>query len=38
MDKHVGIVTQVIGPVIDIEFNEEHLPKLLNAIEINHDG
>ncbi len=38
MDKHIGIVTQVIGPVLDIEFDEEHLPKLLNAIEIDHDG
>lgn len=37
MDKNVGIVTQVIGPVLDIKFEEEHLPKLLNAIEVNFE-
>ena len=30
----VGRVKQVIGAVLDIEFSEEHLPELLNAIEI----
>lgn len=34
LDKNIGIVTQVIGPVIDIKFNDSHLPELLNAIEI----
>ncbi len=34
MDKNIGIVTQVIGPVIDIKFNDNYLPELLNAIEI----
>ncbi|MBV1758809.1 MAG: F0F1 ATP synthase subunit beta [Dethiosulfatibacter sp.] len=29
-----GRVKQVIGAVLDIEFSEEHLPALLNAIEI----
>ncbi|MGB2578340.1 F-type H+-transporting ATPase subunit beta [Elusimicrobium simillimum] len=29
-----GIVTQVIGPVIDIEFAEGKLPKINNAVEI----
>ncbi|MDP3386773.1 MAG: F0F1 ATP synthase subunit beta [Eubacteriales bacterium] len=29
-----GRVKQVIGAVLDIEFSEEHLPELLNAIEI----
>ncbi|HBH11717.1 MAG: ATP synthase beta chain [Clostridiales bacterium 38_11] len=29
-----GRVKQVIGAVLDIEFSEEHLPDLLNAIEI----
>lgn len=38
MDKNIGIVTQVIGPVLDIRFEEEQLPKLLNAIEINYDN
>ena len=37
MSDNIGIVTQVIGPVLDIEFEEGHLPRLLNAIEIEHN-
>ncbi len=33
---HTGVVTQVMGPVIDVRFSEEHLPELLHAIEIRH--
>ncbi|SHJ74584.1 ATP synthase F1 subcomplex beta subunit [Dethiosulfatibacter aminovorans DSM 17477] len=33
-ELNIGRVKQVIGPVIDIEFSEENLPELLNAIEI----
>ncbi|MDF2801043.1 MAG: synthase subcomplex beta subunit [Anaerocolumna sp.] len=36
MDNRVGIVTQVIGPVLDLKFSDGHLPDLLNAIEINY--
>ncbi|HJQ22124.1 MAG TPA: F0F1 ATP synthase subunit beta [Gemmatimonadaceae bacterium] len=32
--KNVGKVVQVIGPVLDIAFESEHLPELYNAIEI----
>lgn len=35
MDNNIGKVVQVIGPVVDIRFNEENLPELLNAIEIS---
>ena len=39
MSEHKGIVHQIIGPVVDIKFNPEELPELLNAITINHrDG
>ncbi len=38
MEKNVGKVVQVIGPVLDIKFENGHLPNLLNAIEIMHDG
>ena len=31
---HEGIISQIIGPVIDVKFEEGHMPKLLNAIEI----
>lgn len=32
-----GIIHQIIGPVIDIKFEPEHLPDLLNAINIEID-
>ena len=37
-NKNIGIVTQVIGPVIDVRFEEGALPEILNAIEINFNG
>lgn len=37
MAKNIGIVTQVIGPVLDIKFEDGHLPELLNAIEIKYN-
>ena len=33
-EKHIGKVVQVIGPVLDIRFEDGELPALLNAIEI----
>ena len=36
--KHIGRVTQVIGPVVDVRFPENELPALLSAIEINVAG
>ena len=38
MDKHIGHVVQVTGPVLDIKFKPDELPALLNAIEINLNG
>ncbi len=29
-----GKITQIIGPVIDVEFNEEELPAIYNAVKI----
>jgi len=34
MANNIGKVVQVIGPVIDIRFDEGHIPNLLNAIHI----
>lgn len=31
---NVGKVVQVIGPVVDIKFNTEHLPNIYNSIQI----
>ena len=38
MSKHIGTVTQIIGPVLDIRFPDQQLPALLNAIEIPLNG
>lgn len=38
MTKNVGTVVQIIGAVLDIRFEPENLPKLLNAVEIEHKG
>ena len=38
-EKNTGVVVQVIGPVLDIRFENGRLPNLLNAIEIpREDG
>ena len=36
--SNIGKIVQVIGPVVDIRFEEGHLPKLNNAIEIDNAG
>lgn len=33
-----GIIKQVIGPVVDIEFQEGELPQIFSAIKIQRDG
>ncbi|GHU57737.1 ATP synthase subunit beta [Clostridia bacterium] len=33
-----GTIVQIIGAVLDIRFREGHLPKLLNAVEIDNNG
>ncbi len=33
-----GIIHQIIGPVLDVKFDQEHLPELLNAIIIRHQN
>ena len=35
---NTGKVIQIIGAAVDIEFNQEHLPAIENAIEIEMDG
>jgi F-type H+-transporting ATPase subunit beta len=36
--QKVGRVVQVIGPVVDIEFPDGHLPDIYNAVHIVSDG
>ncbi len=38
MEKNIGKVVQIIGPVVDVKFENGHLPALLNAIEVEHEG
>ncbi len=33
-----GRVVSVIGPVLDVEFPEDHLPAILNAVHVKDDG
>jgi F-type H+-transporting ATPase subunit beta len=32
--KHVGKIVQIIGPTLDVEFPEDHLPHIFNALEV----
>src|SRR3989344_8586124 len=34
---NTGKITQIIGPVVDVEFSQ-NLPAIYNALEIDHDG
>ncbi len=36
--NNVGRVVQVIGPVVDVQFEEGRLPKIYNAVRITSDG
>ena len=38
MTNYIGRVVQIIGPVLDIKFENGSLPPLLGAIEIEHEG
>ena len=38
MEKNIGKVIQIIGPVLDIRFESGSLPDLLGAIEREHEG
>ena len=33
-ERAIGRIVQVIGPVLDVEFEADHLPELYNALEI----
>ena len=36
MNENIGTICQVIGPVVDIQFEQDYLPDLLNAIKIEN--
>ena len=33
-DYNYGTIVQAVGPIVDVKFEKEHLPKLLTALEI----
>ena len=35
MADNIGKVVQVIGPVLDVEFDPEHLPEIYNALNLS---
>jgi F-type H+-transporting ATPase subunit beta len=35
---NIGTVVQIIGPVVDVEFGDDHLPAIYNAVRITDDG
>jgi F-type H+-transporting ATPase subunit beta len=37
-DKTIGRVVQVIGPVLDVEFQEHNLPEIYNAVRVTGEG
>ncbi len=38
MSSNLGKIVQVVGPVVDVKFENGELPKLYNAIEIDNHG
>ena len=39
LNKNEGLITQIIGPVIDVEFSQGELPEIYNALKIyREDG
>ena len=38
LEKNEGIITQIIGPVIDVEFAQGELPEIYNALNITCDN
>ena len=34
--QNIGHITQVIGSTFDVEFSEQHLPAIYNAVKIQY--
>ena len=37
LNKNEGLITQIVGPVIDVEFQQGELPEIYNALKIYHE-
>ena len=35
---HVGTVVQIIGPVVDVEFSEDYIPPIYQALRVTSEG
>jgi F-type H+-transporting ATPase subunit beta len=38
MEQNVGKIVQIIGPVLDVRFDSENLPKINDAVEVKYEG
>src|SRR2546430_16739530 len=36
--KDAGKIVQIIGPVLDVQFEEGHLPQIYDALVVKRDG
>jgi F-type H+-transporting ATPase subunit beta len=36
--KENGVITQILGPVVDVRFGSDNLPEILNALKVSLDG
>src|SRR5258706_12302160 len=36
--EHIGKVVQIIGPVVDVEFSDNYLPPIYQALRITSEG
>lgn len=38
MNKNVGKIVQILGPVVDVRFDKTKMPNILNALELEYEG
>ncbi len=38
MNKNIGKIVQILGPVVDVRFEKSKIPAILNALELNYEG
>lgn len=38
MNKNVGKIVQILGPIVDVRFDKTRIPAILNALELNFEG
>lgn len=36
--RNFGKIVQILGPVVDVRFEDSKLPSMLNALELNYEG